>query len=162
MASLAPGVLSKLLQNLDNPAVKVTDDHRSPILQVIGIVPRDDVFDSDRRNRGFYLRVSDSVHSAYVSVPVADVDLILSDKIQLGQFVHVTRLDSGSPVMKVVLREESGVGFTNFVNFGVWCLGVSKLGLQRDVLIGVNDRKDDDLGEVMDFEGVGGGGRGRW
>ncbi|KAI3826895.1 hypothetical protein L1987_00955 [Smallanthus sonchifolius] len=98
MASLTPGVLSKLLQNLDNPAAKFAGDHRSPLLQVIGIVPKDDVFDSDRRNRGFYLRLSDSVHSAYVSVPVADVDLILSDKIQLGQFVHVTRLDSGSPV----------------------------------------------------------------
>ncbi|KAI3683094.1 hypothetical protein L1987_83594 [Smallanthus sonchifolius] len=98
MASLTPGVLSKLLQNLHNPAAKVSGDHRSPLLQVIGIVPQGDVFDFDRRNRGFYLRVSDSVHSAYVSVPVADVDLILSDKIQLGQFVHVTRLDSGSPV----------------------------------------------------------------
>lgn len=98
MASLTPGVLSKLLQNLDNPTAKVAGDHRSPLLQVIGIVPQDDVFDFDRRNKGFYLRVSDSVHSAYVSVPEADVDLILSDKIQLGQFVHVTRLDSGSPV----------------------------------------------------------------
>ncbi|KVI00617.1 uncharacterized protein LOC112520323 [Cynara cardunculus var. scolymus] len=98
MASLTPGVLSKLLQNLDNPTAKVAGDHRSPLLQVIGIVPQDDVFDFDRRNKGFYLRVSDSVHSAYVSVPEADVDLILSDKIQLGQFIHVTRLDSGSPV----------------------------------------------------------------
>ncbi|KAL8204411.1 hypothetical protein R6Q57_010034 [Mikania cordata] len=98
MASLTPGVLSKLLQTLDNPTAKVAGDHRSPLLQVIGIVPKDDVFDFDRRNKGFYLRVSDSVHSAYVSVPEADVDLILSDKIQLGQFVHVTRLDSGSPV----------------------------------------------------------------
>lgn len=98
MASLTPGVLSKLLQNLDNPAAKIAGDHRSPLLQVIGIVPKDDVFDFDRKNKGFYLRVSDSVHSAYVSVPEADVDLILSDKIQLGQFIHVTRLDFASPV----------------------------------------------------------------
>lgn len=98
MASLTPGVLSKLLQNLENPTAKVAGDHRSPLLQVIGIVPQDDVFDFDKKNKGFYLRVSDSVHSAYVSVPEADVDLILSDKIQLGQFVHVSRLDSGSPV----------------------------------------------------------------
>lgn len=98
MASLTPGVLSKLLQNLDNPTAKVAGDHRSPLLQVIGIVPKDDVFDFDRKNKGFYLRVSDSIHSAYVSVAEADVDLILSDKIQLGQFIHVTRLDFGSPV----------------------------------------------------------------
>ncbi|XP_023732318.1 uncharacterized protein LOC111880150 [Lactuca sativa] len=98
MASLTPGVLSKLLQNLDNPTAKVAGDHRSPLLQVIGIVPKDDVFDFDRKNKGFYLRVSDSIHSAYVSVAEADVDLILGDKIQLGQFIHVTRLDFGSPV----------------------------------------------------------------
>ncbi|KAL4561531.1 hypothetical protein LXL04_033698 [Taraxacum kok-saghyz] len=98
MASLTPGILSKLLQNLDNPTSKVAGDHRSPLLQVIGIVPKDDVFDFDRKNKGFYLRVSDSVHSAYVSVAEADVDLILSDKIQLGQFIHVSRLDFGSPV----------------------------------------------------------------
>lgn len=44
------------------------------------------------------MRVSDSVHSAYVSVSDEDVELILSDKVQLGQFIHVTWLDSGSPV----------------------------------------------------------------
>ncbi|KAK9049626.1 hypothetical protein SSX86_031407 [Deinandra increscens subsp. villosa] len=116
MASLTPGVLSKLLRNLENPAAKVAGDHRSPLLQVIGIVPQDDVFDFDgRNNKGFYLRVSDSVHSAYVSVPAADVDLILSDKIQLGQFVHVTRLDSGTPVpvlrgIKPVPRRRPCVG----------------------------------------------------
>ncbi|KAJ0948472.1 hypothetical protein HanRHA438_Chr01g0027621 [Helianthus annuus] len=95
MASLTPGVLSKLLQTLDNPTAKVAGDHRSPLLQVIGIVPRDDVFANNKR---FYLKLSDSLHSAYVTVPDADVDLILNDKIQLGQFVHVTRFDSGSPV----------------------------------------------------------------
>lgn len=98
MASLTPGILSKLLQHLHNPAAKVAGDHRTPLLQVIGIVPQHDVFDFAKRNKGFYLRVSDSLHSAYVSVPEHDVDLILNDEIQLGQFVHVTRLDPGSPV----------------------------------------------------------------
>ena len=63
---------------------------------MIGIVPSLD--DDPWKSRGFYLRVSDSVHSAYLSVLDEDVELILSDKIQLGQFIHVTRLDSGSPV----------------------------------------------------------------
>lgn len=66
------------------------------VFQVISIVPSLD--DDPWKSRGFYLRVSDSQHSAYVSVSEQDIELILSDKIQLGQFIHVTRLDSGSPV----------------------------------------------------------------
>lgn len=96
MASLKPGILLKLLQNVDNKDAKVVGEHRSALLQVIGIVPSLD--DDPWKSRGFYLRVSDSVHSAYLSVLDEDVELILSDKIQLGQFIHVTRLNSGSPV----------------------------------------------------------------
>lgn len=44
------------------------------------------------------MRVSDSLHSAYVSVLDVDVELILSDEIQLGQFIHISRLDAGFPV----------------------------------------------------------------
>ncbi|MCD7456894.1 hypothetical protein HAX54_033544 [Datura stramonium] len=96
MASLTPGILLKLLQHLDDKETKVAGEHRSALLQVISIVPSLD--DDPWKSRGFYLRVSDSQHSAYVSVSEEDVELILSDKIQLGQFIHVTRLDSGSPV----------------------------------------------------------------
>ncbi|TMW85766.1 hypothetical protein EJD97_022566 [Solanum chilense] len=96
MASLTPGILLKLLQHLDDKETKVAGQHRSALLQVISIVPSLD--DDPWKSRGFYLRVSDSQHSAYVSVSEQDVELILSDKIQLGQFIHVTRLDSGSPV----------------------------------------------------------------
>ncbi|XP_059311987.1 uncharacterized protein LOC132063459 [Lycium ferocissimum] len=96
MASLTPGILLKLLQHLDDKDTKVAGEHRSALLQVISIVPSLD--DDPWKSRGFYLRVSDSQHSAYVSVSEQDVDLILSDNIQLGQFIHVTRLDSGSPV----------------------------------------------------------------
>ncbi|KAK4410994.1 hypothetical protein Sango_0172400 [Sesamum angolense] len=66
------------------------------LLKVISIVPS--LEDDPWKSRGYFLRVSDSVHSAYVSVSDEDVELILSDKIQLGQFIHVTWLDSGSPV----------------------------------------------------------------
>lgn len=65
-------------------------------IQVIGIVPS--LGDDPWKSRGYYLRVSDSLHSAYVSVSDEDVELILSDQVQLGQFVYITRLDSGSPV----------------------------------------------------------------
>ncbi|KAJ1269441.1 hypothetical protein BS78_07G211900 [Paspalum vaginatum] len=96
MASLVPGVLLKLLQHMDSD-VKVGGEHRSSLLQVVGIVPAlagGDLF----ANQGFYLRVSDSSHATYVALPDDQHDLILSDTIQLGQFVHVDRLEAATPV----------------------------------------------------------------
>ncbi|GAA0186478.1 hypothetical protein LIER_33766 [Lithospermum erythrorhizon] len=96
MANLIPGVLLKLLQHM-NTDVKVGGEHRSSLLQVVSIVPAlagGELF----HNKGFYLKVSDSSHATYVSLPDKHDDLILSDKIQLGQFIHVERLDSASPV----------------------------------------------------------------
>lgn len=96
MANLVPGVLLKLLQHM-NTDVKVAGEHRSALLQVVSIVPAlagGELFS----NQGFYLKVSDSSHATYVSLPDEHDDLILSDKIQLGQFIHVDRLESGSPV----------------------------------------------------------------
>lgn len=96
MASLVPGVLLKLLQHM-NTDVKVAGEHRSSLLQVVSIVPAlagGGLFS----NQGFYLKVSDSSHASYVSLPDEHNDLILSDKIQLGQFIHVERLEAASPV----------------------------------------------------------------
>ncbi|RWW15252.1 hypothetical protein GW17_00020915, partial [Ensete ventricosum] len=96
MASLVPGVLIKLLQHM-NTDVKVAGEHRSSLLQVVSIVPAlagSDLF----TNQGFYLKVSDSSHATYVSLSDEHNDLILSDKLQLGQFIHVDRLETGSPV----------------------------------------------------------------
>ncbi|MBA0664322.1 hypothetical protein Goklo_004353 [Gossypium klotzschianum] len=96
MANLVPGVLLKLLQHM-NTDVKVAGEHRSSLLQVVSIVPAlagGELFP----NQGFYLKVSDSSHATYVSLPDEHDDLILSDKIQLGQFIHVDRLESASPV----------------------------------------------------------------
>ncbi|KAK3031886.1 hypothetical protein RJ639_035196 [Escallonia herrerae] len=96
MATLVPGVLLKLLQHM-NTDVKVAGEHRSSLLQVVSIVPAlagGELFP----NQGFYLKVSDSSHATYVSLPDEQQDLILSDKIQLGQFIHVERLESASPV----------------------------------------------------------------
>ncbi|KAK3169133.1 hypothetical protein Dsin_000020 [Dipteronia sinensis] len=76
MDSLTPGVLSK-----------VTEEHRSAFLQVIEIVSSLD--DYPFRTRGFFLKLSDSLHSAYVSIPPQDLDLIFYDKIQMG---HAVRL----------------------------------------------------------------------
>ncbi|CAM6042608.1 unnamed protein product [Sphagnum compactum] len=96
MASLTPGVLLKLLQYM-NSDVKVTGEHRSALLQVISIVPA--LAGSELwPNQGFYIKVSDSSHATYVSLAEEHDDLILSDKLQLGQFIHVDRLEAGSPV----------------------------------------------------------------
>ncbi|GFY81352.1 GPI-anchored adhesin-like protein, putative [Actinidia rufa] len=96
MAALVPGVLLKLLQHM-NTDVKIAGEYRSSLLQVVSIVPAlagGELFP----NQGFYLKVSDSSHATYVSLPDEHDDLILSDKIQLGQFIHVERLEGASPV----------------------------------------------------------------
>ncbi|KAK6914536.1 Protein of unknown function DUF936, plant [Dillenia turbinata] len=66
--------------------VKVAGERRSSLLQVVSIVPAlasGELFP----NQGFYLKVSDSSHAIYVSLPDEHDDP--SDKIQLGQFTHV-------------------------------------------------------------------------
>ncbi|KAL4571551.1 hypothetical protein LXL04_018312 [Taraxacum kok-saghyz] len=98
MASLTPGILLKLLQTM-NTTTRVTGDHRSPLLQVIGIVPAlaagsDDLWP----NHGFYVSLSDSINSTYVSLSDRDTDLILTNRLQLGQFVYVDKFEFDSPV----------------------------------------------------------------
>ncbi|KAK9726867.1 hypothetical protein RND81_05G242500 [Saponaria officinalis] len=96
MASLTPGVLLKLLQNIDSN-VKVRGEYRSVLLQVISIVPAltgGDLWP----DHGFFLKVSDSSHSTYVSLSKEDNELILNNKLQLGQFFYVDRAEPGTPV----------------------------------------------------------------
>ncbi|XP_015894800.3 uncharacterized protein LOC107428728 [Ziziphus jujuba] len=97
MATLAPGILLKLLNGM-NTGVKATSEHRSSLLQVTDIVPAD----LDEKNlwpkHGFYIKVSDSSHSIYVSLPTEQDDFVLSNKMQLGQFIYVDRLEPGDPV----------------------------------------------------------------
>lgn len=97
MAALASGVLLKLLDGM-NRGVKPTGEHRSSLLQVTDIVPAE----LDEKNlwpkQGFYIKVSDSSHSIYVSLPFEQDDLVLSNKMQLGQFIYVDKLEPGSPV----------------------------------------------------------------
>ncbi|PON59336.1 hypothetical protein PanWU01x14_160850 [Parasponia andersonii] len=97
MAALAPGILLKLLNGM-NTGTKATSEHRSSLLQVTDIVPAD----LDEKNlwpkHGFFIKVSDSSHSIYVSLPSEQDDFVLSNKMQLGQFIYVDRLEPGSPV----------------------------------------------------------------
>uniref|UniRef100_A0A6N2NHJ7 DUF936 domain-containing protein n=1 Tax=Salix viminalis TaxID=40686 RepID=A0A6N2NHJ7_SALVM len=97
MATLAPGILLKLLNGMDT-GTKPTGEHRSSLLQVTDIVPAD----LDEKNlwpkQGFFVKVSDSSHSIYVSLPPDQDDYVLSGKMQLGQFIYVDTLEPGSPV----------------------------------------------------------------
>lgn len=96
MASLTPGVLLKLLQSM-NSNVKVRGEYRSVLLQLISIVPA--LSGSELwPNQGFFIKVSDSSHSSYVSLSKEDNDLILTNKLQLGQFFYVDRVEPGKQV----------------------------------------------------------------
>ena len=75
---------------------KVAGEHESSLLQVVSIVPA--LAGGEFSNQGFYVKVSDSSRATYLSLPDEHDDLILSDKIQLGQFIHVERLEVASPV----------------------------------------------------------------
>lgn len=103
MACLTPGVLSNLLQLAAGNSVfspPLLSSHRSPLLQVIEIVPC--LSDDQLRNEAFFVKVSNSLHAAYVAVFVGDdADLIRSDEIQLGQFVYIRgglHIEKGCPV----------------------------------------------------------------
>ncbi|CAA7041834.1 unnamed protein product [Microthlaspi erraticum] len=103
MACLTPGVLSNLLHiaagNIAS-SPPLLSSHRSPLLQVIEIVPC--LSDDQWRSEGFFIKVSDSLHAAYVAVLAGDdADLIRSDEIQLGQFVYIhggLHVEKGCPV----------------------------------------------------------------
>ncbi|KAI4328249.1 hypothetical protein L6164_020620 [Bauhinia variegata] len=97
MATLAPGILLKLLSGM-NTGVKATGEHRSSLLQVTDIVPADLDEKSLLPKHGFFIKVSDSSHSIYVSLPSDQDDFVLNNKMQLGQFIYVDRLEPGSPV----------------------------------------------------------------
>ncbi|CAN6450259.1 unnamed protein product [Victoria cruziana] len=96
MALLCPGVLIKLLQNMNSPE-NVTADQRSSLLQIISIVPALQGNDLEP-NQGFYLKVSDSSHATYVSLPAEYQEMILNDKLQLGQCIYIRQLEPATPV----------------------------------------------------------------
>ncbi|KAL9242390.1 hypothetical protein vseg_016393 [Gypsophila vaccaria] len=108
MATLTPGILLKLLQTLNSPSSSsypTGSHHRSPLLQVTSILPSSSSSSSSCSssfasscaldfypNLGFLLQLSDSLHSSFVSLHPSLSDLILSNRLQLGQFVYLDRL----------------------------------------------------------------------
>lgn len=93
-----PGILLKLLDGMNAGIMKPLGEHRSALLQVTDIVPADLDEKELWPKHGFYIKVSDSSQSIYVTLPPDQDDLVLSNKIQLGQFISVDRLKPGTPV----------------------------------------------------------------
>ncbi|GAB4853433.1 hypothetical protein Ancab_017624 [Ancistrocladus abbreviatus] len=105
MASLKPGVLLKLLEEMgeNDPGKESSSETRNNnnnkpvLLQVRSIVPvtvEGDLWP----NKGFYLKVSDSSHAMYVSLPHEMDDMILRNDLKLGQFIYVEKIEPSHPV----------------------------------------------------------------
>ncbi|KAL6847741.1 hypothetical protein ACP4OV_021869 [Aristida adscensionis] len=103
MAALSSGVLQKLADGMKSGAAKPMGEHRTAVLQVTDIVPEElDEKDLWPKHGRFFVKVSDASHSIYAMLPLEQADLVLSNKLHLGQLVHVDRLDKGSPVPVIV------------------------------------------------------------
>ncbi|OEL36830.1 hypothetical protein BAE44_0002152 [Dichanthelium oligosanthes] len=103
MTTLSSGILLKLLDGMKTGAAKPVGEHRTAVLQVTDIVPAElDEKDLFPKHGKFYVKVSDASHSIYATLPLAQADLVLSNKLHLGQFVHVERLDPASPVPVII------------------------------------------------------------
>jgi len=93
MANLSPGVLIKLLGEMGVDEV----DRKPVLLQIRSIIPA--MAEGDLwPNQGFYLKVSDSSHAMYVSLPHEQDDLVLCNKLRLGQLIYVEKLEMAYPV----------------------------------------------------------------
>ncbi|KAL3621077.1 hypothetical protein CASFOL_035989 [Castilleja foliolosa] len=98
MASLKNGVLIKLIEDMKSDDVVSDEDPPKPVvLQIRSIIPvleEGDLWP----NRGFFLKVSDSTHALYVSLSEEQNEMILGNKLKLGQFIHVQKLKKSHPV----------------------------------------------------------------
>lgn len=98
MADLSSGVLLKLLQEMGMEENESVDSRKPVLLQIRSIIPVLAEGDDLWPNRGFFLKVSDSSHAMYVSLPQEQDDMVLCNKLQLGQFIYVEKLEAAYPV----------------------------------------------------------------
>lgn len=97
MANLGSGVLVKLFGEMGVEKKMSDQDCKPVLLQIRSIIPvlaEDDLWP----NQGFYLKVSDSSHAMYVSLPQEKDDMILCNKLRLGQLISVEKLEAAYPV----------------------------------------------------------------
>ncbi|GLT98136.1 hypothetical protein SLE2022_156550 [Rubroshorea leprosula] len=97
MESLTSGVLSKLLKDM-GVEEKAVDDVKNPVLlQIRSIIPvlaEGDLWPS----QGFFLKVADSTQAMFVSLAPEEDEMVLCNKLQLGQFIYVDKLEAAYPV----------------------------------------------------------------
>ncbi|KZV38843.1 hypothetical protein F511_32410 [Dorcoceras hygrometricum] len=97
MGSLKGDVLLKLLEDMKMEDNESEDDRKPVLLQIRSIIPvleEGDLWP----NRGFFLKVSDLSHALYVSLPQEQNEMILGNKLKLGQFIYVRKLENAHPV----------------------------------------------------------------
>ncbi|CAI9764434.1 unnamed protein product [Fraxinus pennsylvanica] len=97
MISLKKGVLAKLLEEMEMEEKGLDDVQKPVLLQIRSIIP---VLEEGNLwpNRGFFLKVSDMAHQMFVSLPQEEDEMILGNKLKLGQFVYVQKLEKATPV----------------------------------------------------------------
>nr|XP_016469954.1 PREDICTED: uncharacterized protein LOC107792271 [Nicotiana tabacum] len=97
MASLKSGVLVRFLEDMKMGGHPSEDDRKPNLLQITSIIPVLEEGDHLWPNRGFYLKVSDISHAMYVSLPEEQNEMILANKLKLGQFIYVQKLEDAHP-----------------------------------------------------------------
>lgn len=97
MGTLTPGVLLKLLEEMGIEGKAVIDGKNPVLLQIRSIIPvlaEGDLWPS----QGFYLKISDSTHAMFVSLAPEEDEMVLCNKLQLGQLIYVEKLEAAYPV----------------------------------------------------------------
>ncbi|GMJ06827.1 hypothetical protein HRI_004351900 [Hibiscus trionum] len=102
MENLQSGVILNLLSDMEvqeKAAINHCDDayKRPVLLQITSIIPvlsEGDLWPK----QGFFIKVSDLTHELFVSLPQELDEMILNNKLQIGQFVYVQKLESAYPV----------------------------------------------------------------
>ncbi|CAI0470501.1 unnamed protein product [Linum tenue] len=97
MEELESGVLVKFLQRMNVHGKKMLRDPDPVLLQIRSIIPV--LKDGEiYPNQGFFLKISDLTHAMFVSLPQEQDEMILCNKLHLGQFIYVERLEAAYPV----------------------------------------------------------------
>ncbi|KAF8013719.1 hypothetical protein BT93_I1552 [Corymbia citriodora subsp. variegata] len=96
MSILNSGVLIRLVEGM-NEKEMAGEDRKAALLQIRSIMPvlsEGDLWP----NGGFYVKVSDASHAMNVSLPQEQDDLILCNKLHLGQYVYADKMEASYPV----------------------------------------------------------------
>ncbi|KAK6945987.1 Protein of unknown function DUF936, plant [Dillenia turbinata] len=96
--SLESGILVKLIDQIGVNENEASEDPKPVLLQIRSIIPVMADDDLLWPNKGFYLKVSDSSHAAFVSLPHEHDDWILRNELQIGQFIYVQKIKSSYPL----------------------------------------------------------------